>query len=343
MKVILISTISLFILTLLLIYFKVNFLIVFLFIALTIVLGARLLGDATEEIANHYSPTTGGFLNAFFGNLAELIIGFFALKEGLVEVVKASLTGAIIGNILLVFGVSVLVGGFRFKESKLNKHESKISSTMLMIAALLLLIPSILFIFHEESYSTQISLAVALVLFILYISSLIFSFYTHKHYFDSEIKEKPKMKKSHVFLMLIISVIVLGILSELFASRLEEFAHQVGWGELFIGAILVGIVGNAAEHLSAIQFARKNKMSLVLNTTIGSSLQIAMFVAPLLVFVSLFLGNTMNLSFVPLEIVAISFSVFLLNEISKDGEVNWLEGLQLLLLYIVLAIVFFFA
>ena len=150
------------------------------------------------------------------------------------------------------------------------------------------------------------------------------------------------MKKRNAFFLLIFAVIILGIVSELFASRLEAFAHSAGLGELFIGAILVGIVGNAAEHLSAIQFARKNKMSLVLNSTIGSSLQIAMFVAPVLLFVSYLMGSTMNLAFLPIEIAAIIFSVLLINEISRDGEVNWLEGLQLLLLYIILAIIFFF-
>lgn len=342
MKRILFSTLALFIITLGLIYFDVNLLIIFFFIAVTLIMGSKLLGTATEELANYYSPTAGGLMNATMGNLAELIIGFFALKAGLVDVVKASITGSIIGNVLLVFGLSVFVGGFKFKESKLNRREAQVSSTMLLITSILLLLPSILGFFHEEFYTTEISYAVAASLFILYICSMIFSFVTHKHYFTIGEKEKPRMKKLHAFLLLIFSVIILGILSELFASRLEEFAHSVGWGELFIGAILVGIVGNAAEHLSALQFAIKGKMSLVLNVTIGSSLQIGMFVAPILVFISLFIGSPMSLAFLPIEIAAIIFSVFLINEIASDGEVNWLEGLQLLFLYIVIALVFYF-
>ena len=171
---------------------------------------------------------------------------------------------------------------------------------------------------------------------------MIFSFYTHKKYFATGEHEKPKMKKWHAVLLMIGSIIILAVVSELFAARIETIAHALHWGDLFIGAILVGIVGNAAEHLSAIQFARKNKASLVLNTAIGSSLQIAMFVAPVLVLISVLVGNVMSLAFLPIEIVAILLSILLMNEISKDEAVNWLEGLQLLVLYIIIAIVFFF-
>lgn len=331
-----------FVITLLLVYLNLPLYICFIFIILTLILGARVLGDSTEEIANYYSPTAGGLLNATLGNLPELIIGFFALKEGLIDVVKASITGSIIGNILLVFGLSIFVGGLKFKELKLTKHESSISSTMLLISAFLLLIPSILFFFHEEAYKIQVSYVVAIALFVLYVASIIFSFVTHKKYFATGDHEKPKMKKSHAVMYMIGSIIVLAVISELFAGRIESIAQTLHFGDLFIGAILVGIVGNAAEHLSAVQFARKNKASLVLNTAIGSSLQIAMFVAPLLVLMSILLGNTMSLSFLPIEIVAILLSILLMNEISKDGEVNWIEGLQLLVLYIALAIVFFF-
>jgi Ca2+:H+ antiporter len=342
MKKLLITTLSLFLLSILLIYLNISFLLVFFVIVITLVLGSKLLGNATEELANYYSTTLGGLLSATLGNLAELIIGFFALKEGLTEVVKASLTGSIIGNILLVFGGAVFVGGFKFKEQKLKKHETEISSTMLLLACLFLVLPSILGLFNEQAKTQEISLTVAIGLIILYFALLIYSFYTHKEYFASDIKEKPKMKKKNAFALMAISIIILGIVSELFASRIEEFAHSAGLGELFIGAILVGIVGNAAEHLSALQFAKKGKMSLVLNSTIGSSMQIAMFVAPILFFASAIMNKGMSLAFLPIEIIAIIFSVILINEISRDGEVNWIEGLQLIFLYIVLAIVFFF-
>jgi Ca2+:H+ antiporter len=335
-------SVALFLVTLILIYAGLPLYMTFIFIILTLIFGSKLLGDATEEFANYYSSTLGGLMNATLGNLPELIIGFFALKEGLVNVVKASLTGSIIGNVLLVFGFAALIGGFKYKEMKLTRQESNISSTMLMISAFLLLLPSILFIFHEEKYNANVSYFVAIALFLLYIGSIIFSFFTHKEYFTVGDHEKPKMKKSRALILMVVSIIILSIVSELFASRIESIAHALNWGELFIGAILVGVVGNAAEHLSVIQFARKNKASLVLNTAIGSSLQIAMFAAPVLVLLSILVGNPMTLAFLPLEIVAILLSAFLMNEISKDDAINWLEGAQLILLYLVLAVIFFF-
>lgn len=342
MRNLILVTSALFAVTLLLAYFEANFVLVFIFITLTLLLGSKVLGSATEELANYYSPMAGGLMNAALGNLPELIIGFFALREGLVDVVKASLTGSIVGNILLVFGAAVFVSGVSRKESKINRHEVEISSTMLLITSILLLVPSILFFFHEETHTVEISYAVAGALFLLYLCSIVFSFFTHKHYFVVGGHEKPKMKKSHAFILLLVSVAMLGVVSELFAGRLEPIAHTFGFGELFIGAIIVGIVGNAAEHLSAIQFARNNKMSLVLNTTLGSSIQIGMFVAPILVLLSALMGNPMTLSFLPVEIFAILLSVGLINSISRDKEVNWLEGIQLLFLYLIIAIVFFF-
>lgn len=318
-------------------------LIVFIVVILTLVKAAHLLGHATEEIANYYSPSLGGLLNATFGNLAELIIAFFALKEGLVTVVKASLTGSILGNLLLVFGLAVFVGGMKKKEMVLKKHEAEISSTMLLITVILLLVPSALFLFHEEAYEVPISMAVAVALIVLYLLSLLFSFYTHKEYFLSVSHEKPTLKKSHAFLLLIGSILILVFASEIFAGQLEHIAENLGFSELFIGAVLVGVAGNAAEHLGALQFAVKNKMSLVLNVTIGSSLQIAMFVAPVLVFISYFMGNMMTLAFLPIEILTIFASVLLINEVLRDGAVNWIEGIQLLVLYIIIAMLFFFA
>ncbi len=331
-----------FVLTLLAVGLQFPLLLTFLFIVITLISGSRLLGDATEELANYYSPTLGGLLNATLGNLAELIIAFFAIKEGLITVVKASLTGSIIGNILLVFGCAVFIGGIKFKEMRLTAHESAMSSTMLLIAAILLLVPSFLFLFNEQQYSSVVSYTAAALLFILYLCSILFSLYTHKEYFLSNSHENPTMKKKTALLLMIGSIIVLVITSELFAARLEAIAHTLAFGELFIGAILVGVVGNAAEHLGVIQFARKNKMSLAFNTAIGSALQVAMFVAPLLVFMSAFLGHTLDLVFLPIEIGAIFLSVILIKEIAQDGMVNWLEGLQLIILYVILAIVFFF-
>lgn len=333
---------ALFIITLILAYFNAPLFVLFTVIILTLVKASHLLGHATEELANYYSSTLGGLMNATLGNLAELIIGFFTLKEGLVEVVKASLTGSIIGNTLLVFGTAVFIGSFKKKELVLNKHESEVSSTMLLIAVLFLLFPSLLFFFHEESHSASISFFVASALLLLYFLSLFFSLHTHKKHFVSESHEKPKIKKIHAFLLMLFSIVILVIVSEMFAGKIEDIAHALNFSELFIGAVLVGVAGNAAEHLGAIQFAIKNKMSLVLNTTIGSSLQIAMFVAPVFVFGSYLMGNFMNLTFLPIEIMSIFAAVLLMNEISRDGRVNWLEGAQLILLYIIICVLFFF-
>lgn len=332
----------LFVITLVLAYFNAPLFVLFTVIILTLVKASHLLGNATEELANYYSSTIGGLMNATLGNLAELIIGFFALKEGLVEVVKASLTGSILGNTLLVFGTAVIFGGFKKKELFLNKHEAEVSSTMLLLAVLFLLFPSLLFFFNEESQATNISFFVAGALLLLYFLSLVFSLHTHKKHFVSASHEKPKITKMHAFILMFFSIVILVIVSEMFAGKIEAIAHALNFGELFIGAVLVGVAGNAAEHLGAIQFAIKNKMSLVLNTTIGSSLQIAMFVAPVFVFVSFFMGNFMNLTFLPIEIVSIFAAVLLMNEISRDGCVNWLEGAQLLALYVIICVMFFF-
>ena len=315
--------------------------IVFVLSILTILKSSHVLGYSTEELANHYNPTIGGLLNSTFGNLAELVIGFFALQQGFVEIVKASITGSIIGNILLVFGLAVLIGGLRHKELSIKKAEAEISSTMLLITALLLLFPSIMFMFNEEVHEGDISLITALVLIVLYFSSLIFSLYTHKEWFASHKKTKPTISKLHAVLLMVITISIIVVISEGFAKKIEGISKMYGLGELFVGAIIIAIIGNVAEHLSAISFAFKNRMSLALQTTIGSSIQIAMFVAPLLVFLSYTTGTIMSLSFLPIEIIVILASVFLINEIARDSKLNWVEGLQLLGLYLIIAFLFF--
>lgn len=314
----------------------------FVLSVLVLVLSASLLGHATEELAGHYSQTVGGLLNATFGNAAELIIAFFAIQKGLVEVVKASITGAFLGNVLLVFGLSVLAGGIKRKEMSIAQREGEINSTMLLLAMLFILFPSLLFIFHEERYETEISLAAAAIMLVLYILSLLFSFFTHKEWFLSNPTHKPGMTRRNAFLLMLFSVAAIGVGSEKFAGILEEVAHQFSLGELFVGAVLVGIAGNAAEHFIALKFAQENKMSLVLNATIGSSLQLALFVAPVLVFISLFSPSFLSLSFLPIEIVAILASVLLMIQIERDKKVNWFEGLQLVALYTLIAIIFYF-
>jgi len=314
----------------------------FILSILVLMLSASALGHATEELAGHYNQTIGGLLNATFGNMAELIIAFFAIQKGLVEVVKASITGSFLGNVLLVFGLAAIAGGMKRKEMAISQREGEINSTMLLIAVLLILFPSLLFIFHEQQYERDISLIAAVMLIALYLLSLLFSFFTHREWFLSTPTHKPGMAKRDAFLLMLFCVAAIAISSEKFAGILEEVAHQFSLGELFVGAVLIGFAGNAAEHLVAIRFAQQNKMSLVLSTTVGSSLQIAMFVAPVLVFLSLFSPQFLSLSFLPVEIIAILASVILLIQIERDKKVNWFEGLQLVALYILIAVVFFF-
>ncbi|MEM2138394.1 MAG: hypothetical protein QW568_04870 [Candidatus Anstonellaceae archaeon] len=252
----------------------------FILSILVLMLSASALGHATEELAGHYNQTVGGLLNATFGNMAELIIAFFAIQKGLVEVVKASITGSFLGNVLLVFGLAAIAGGIKRKEMAISQREGEINSTMLLIAVLIILFPSLLFIFHEQQYERDISLIAAVMLIALYLLSLLFSFFTHREWFLSMPTHKPSMKKRDAFLLMLFCVAAIAISSEKFAGILEEVAHQFSLGELFVGAVLIGFAGNAAEHLVAIKFAQQNKMSLVLSTTVGSSLQIAMFVAP---------------------------------------------------------------
>jgi len=312
---------------------------------LTLIKASSMLGKGTEEIANHYSPSIGGLLNASFGNLAELIITFFAIRAGLIEIAKAAITGAIMGNALMVLGIAIIVGGFKRKEMELDSKEANMTSTMLAMAVLLLLLPSALFLFHEQTYEKEVSIAAASIMLVIYFASLVFSLYTHKEWFASAPHEEPKLGRGDALLLMLVSILMLGVASESFASNLENLAQQFGLTELFIGAVLVGIAGSA-EHLSAITFAAKDKMSLAMSITIGSALQLAMLVAPLLVFLALFFQGSgpyhSPIAFLPIEIFAILSSVYLINEIARDGRVNWLEGLQLLALYVGLAVLFFF-
>ncbi len=315
----------------------------FVLSGLGIIVFALVSADITEELSKYYSPTIGGLINATLGNIGELIIGFFALKEGLGEVVKASITGSIIGNLLLLFGMATFVGGLFYKTQFIKKKVSEVNSTMLMITLLLILFPSMLNIFHEEKYSLPISLFISVVMLSIYFGSLLFSLITHRTWFLSKEEGKPSISKERGWLYLILSVLVLSLLSERFASLIEETAHAFGFNELFIGAIIVGLVGNVGEHLSSIKFAYVNKFDLVVSTSVGSALQIALFVLPVLVLLGFWIGEPITLNFLPIEIASILASVLLINEVIKDAEVNWFEGVQLIALYLIIALVFFFA
>lgn len=330
--------------------------VVFLTSALAIVPLAAFMGTATEEIAVVVGPNLGGLLNATFGNATELILAFIALKEGLVGVVKATLTGSIISNLLLVMGFSMLLGGIRYKEQNFQSGAARMNASSMNLAVIAILLPTAV-----EYTSTgigqgtlqQLSVAVAVVLIIVYLLSLFFSMKTHSYLYDVGVAENEgEDEESHVNpedinLTLWIGILLLvtvgvAIESELLVQSLEHATEELGLPALFTGVIFLPIIGNAAEHATAVTVALKNKMDLSVSVAVGSSLQIALFVAPVLIIAGWFLGQPMDLNFNPFELVAVAVSVLIANSISSDGNSNWLEGILLLATYAVIALAFYF-
>lgn len=326
-------------------YFHVSAIWVFIFSALAIVPLAKYIGEATEELTVYTGPGLGGLLNATFGNATELIIGIFALQAGLTEVVKASITGSIIGNLLLVLGTAIFFGGRRREKQTFNATAAKASGSTLLLAVVALVIPAI-FMLTSSSVSSlvieKLSVTVSILMIVAYISSLLFSLKTHAHLYSQEVGAvEAKWSKAKSITILLVSTIAVAFMSEILVGSIEPLVVKLGWTELFIGVIFVAIIGNAAEHASAITVAIKNKMDLALQVSIGSATQVAMFVAPALVLVSLFFKEPMSLVFNTFELVAIIFSVFIVNSIVEDGESNWFEGAQLLMAYAIMAVAFF--
>lgn len=309
---------------------------------------AGLMGEGTEEISFYSGPKVGGFLNGTFGNATELIISFFALKKGLFEVVKSSIAGAVIGNILLVIGASMFIGGLKYKTQKFNRKVTNVTSSMLLFAVIGLCIPALFTHSVDPSLLNTryegLSIFVAVVMIIIYIISLYFSFSTHKHIYvvDEENPEEnsPKWSLKKSILVLVIATILIAIESEFLVNGIEEITEKLGWSEFFVGIILIPIIGNAAEHSTAILMALKDKMDVGLEIALGSSLQIILFVAPVLIFISL-LFTPMSIIFNQFEIIALIASVVIINNVSNDGESNYLEGLQLLAVYFIIAAAFF--
>jgi Ca2+:H+ antiporter len=321
--------------------------------ALGIIPVAGWIGHATEALAARVGQGVGGLLNATFGNAAELIIGGIALSKGLINVVKASITGSIIGNVLLVLGISILFGGTKYKEQKFNGTAARTFVTLLSLAAIGLIIPTV---FHATAaarpggWSPQVeqklSLAIAVVLFLTYFCMLGFSLRTHKYFFqgaDEPLEDRSRQwSRGQAVVILLIATAVVALLSEFLVGTIENVRDAVGLTEVFVGVIVVAIVGNAAEHSTAVLMAMKNKMDLTIGIAIGSSLQIALFVAPVLIFLSYVFGRPMDLEFTMPEVVAVVASVYILFQISGDGETNWIEGIQLLSVYVILGILFFY-
>jgi len=324
---------------------KVSPIWIFIVSSLAIIPLAGVMGEATEEISFYAGPRIGGFLNATFGNATELIISFFALKAGLFDVVKASIAGSVIGNILLVLGASMLAGGIKYKVQKFNKKVVEVSSSMLLFAVIGLTIPAMFtHTIKAESLAARyewLSIGIAIAMFIIYLLGLYFSFYTHKDIYGSEHQEsggaKWSLKKSITVLAL--ATIGVALESEFLVSSVESVTHILGLSEFFVGIIIIPIIGNAAEHSTAIIMAAKNKMDVAVEIAVGSSLQIILFVAPILIFLSL-LFKPMSIIFNEFELVAMIVSVLIVNRVASDGESNWLEGVQLIAVYIIIAISF---
>lgn len=320
--------------------------IMFILSCLSIIPLAGLMGEGTEEISFYSGPKIGGFLNGTFGNATELIISFFALKEGLFDVVKSSIAGAVIGNILLVVGASMLAGGLKYKTQKFNQKVSEVSSSMLLFAVLGLCIPALFtHTVDPKLLNTRyegLSIFVAVVMIVIYALSLFFSFSTHKHIYNNNDEHEGNAKWSlkKAISILVISTILIAIESEFLVNGIEPITESLGWSQFFVGIILIPIIGNAAEHSTAVIMARKDKMDVALEIAVGSSLQIILFVAPVLIFLSLFF-TPMSIVFNPFELIALIASVLIANRISHDGESNWLEGVQLLAVYLIIAASFF--
>ena len=334
--------------------------LIFAAAAIGIVPTAALMGLATEELAARSGPGIGGLLNVTFGNAPELIIALFALNAGLQEVVKASIVGSIIGNILLVLGGAMLVGGIGREHQTFNSKAANIQSLMLFLAAAALIMPAIFELVEGRGLPSPgaeivdyggdvegLSVAVALVLIGTYGAGLLFSLKTHRDLFNPPYEDEEDTMGWSVrrsVILLAVAGVAVGVMSEILVGAIAETSETVGLSEFFIGVIVVAIVGNAAEHWVAVLVAYKNKMDLAVNISIGSSAQIALFVGPLLVLASFVIGpQPMALVFNGFELGAVLIAIFIAQIVTHEGESNWFEGVQLLAVYAVLALAFFFA
>ena len=325
-------------------YMHLNSTLQFVIACIAIIFVAGFLGKATESVAHYAGERVGGFLNATFGNAAELIIAFFLVRDGLFDVVKASLTGAIIGNLLLVLGLSIFAGGLKFKEQSFNVKLASHNSSLMILGVVALFIPAIFAGGLTTKETSTMSMIVAILLIVAYLLWLLFSMVTHKNILSDEAIEhgEAAWSKGTSILFLILATVMVAFTSEWLVGTLEEVTHRFGLSELFVGAFLIAIIGNAAEHSAAVMMAMKNKMGAAVEIAIGSSLQIALFVAPVLVLISFFVSGTpMNIVFTTYELAAIGVAVFITKSITQDGSTNWYEGLLLLVVYIILGVVFF--
>jgi Ca2+:H+ antiporter len=345
---------------------------IFIVSCLAIIPLAGLMGRATENLAEAMGEGIGGLLNATFGNAAELIIALAALskvplglepdqikaRQEMFGLVKASITGSIIGNVLLVLGLSILVGGLKYPRQTFNRTAAGMGSTLLALAAVSLLLPTLHYQLArvslggaEPPLTALLSEEIAGVLLFVYALSLIFSLRTHRHLFagsgseegESSPHHQPEWSRKTAVLVLLGATVGVAVMSEFLVGSVEQAAEAVGMNSVFVGVIVIAIIGNAAEHSTAVMMALKNKMDLTVNIAVGSSIQVALFVAPVLVFASMFMGHPqpLDLHFTLMEVVAVMVSVFVLAQVSQDGESHWMEGVMLLAVYGILALSFY--
>ncbi len=321
---------------------------VFLFSALSVVPLAGYIGESTEGLAHYTGPKIGGLLNATLGNAAELIITFAAIQQGLLELVKASITGSILGNLLLVLGMSMVIGGVKNGIQNFDRKQAGNNAILLVLTVLTLLVPSLLSnsIGNEGSVKVEVlSVGVAVVMIALYVMGLVFSLRSRGSPLtpDTTKAEKtgPVPSLRSVLILLAFSTVGVAVMSELLVGAVEPVVQALGISEFFIGIIFIPLIGNVAEHLVAVQMALRNKMTLSVEIAVASSLQIALFVAPVLVFASLILGHPLTLMFNLFELLALIAGVLIAALVSADGESNWLEGAELLAMYIILGLAFY--
>ncbi len=335
---------------------KVDPVWIFVVSCLAILPLAGLMGRATEELAARAGATIGGLLNATFGNATELIIAFFALQAGKFDVVKASITGSIIGNLLLVLGLAVFLGGLRYSKQTFNPSNARVAASLLIISVIAFLVPA-LFDLSERQFGIKpdqikiddanLALGVSVILLALYAANIIYTLISNRDLLssaDEEYEEHTATWSVPVALGVLLGATVLvGFMSEFLVGSIEGFTKTFGLSEFFVGLIIIPIVGNAAEHASAVVFAIKNRMELAVTIAIGSTIQVALLVAPILVLLSWVIGKPMDLVLNnPLELVTLVGAVLIGNSVAQDGETNWLEGFMLLGVYAILAVAFFF-
>jgi Ca2+:H+ antiporter len=315
----------------------------FLLAGLALLPAAALLGEATEQLSARLGPAAAGIVNATCGNAAELIIAVLALRRGLVEVVQASISGSIIGNLLLVMGAAALAGGLRFKVQKFSALAAESQLGSLALAVFALLFPAVFFhlakLSHREDLALPLSAAVAVVLLVVYAAALVFSLRTHRHLLGGgHGDEPPRWSARRALGSLLGAGAVTAVLSEVLVGSVEEVGQTLGLGPVFMGVVVVAVLGNAAEHAAAIMLAWRNRMDAAISVCLASSLQVALFVTPVLVFLSFPLGHPMTLVFSLVEVVSVAAAVGLAGLVMLNGETNWLEGVQLLALYAILAV-----